>query len=159
MDTEPRTHMIHGPGHLGSWGMLRKDRDEQSLRNYTSRQHLKPCTLRVLSDYKCTKWHHFQYKWHHHILSHLQTPPSHEEKRSGEQSRISWVYACSGDITLCTYVICDRIWEKESLHTTHEFLALFKLSPQENYKSLWLLAWFVRRSSLLLNKSNVRQPS
>ena len=28
MDTET-AHMIHGPGHLGSWGMLRRNRDEQ----------------------------------------------------------------------------------------------------------------------------------
>ena len=30
-------------------------------------------------------------------------------------------------------------------------------SPHKNYKSLGLLAWFVGRSGLPLNKSNIRQ--
>ena len=52
MDTEPRTHMIHGPGHLGSWGMLRKDRDEHSILETTPADNT---LIKPLSGYKCTR--------------------------------------------------------------------------------------------------------
>ena len=51
--------------------------------------------------------------------------------------------------------ICGQIWERGQLCTQCQILALFRLSPFQSSRGLWLYSWFIGTSGLLLHISHI----